>query len=82
MENRSDPNSNVSLKGANRYVQRRETHFKWYFCSLVDSEHLKVEMKDLNYWAQPIKGTKVDLGSFVCTRIPPPGPDATSATWS
>ena len=65
----------ASLKGANRYVQRRETHFKWYFCSLVDSDHLKVEMKDLNYWAQPITGTKVDLGSFVCTRIPPPGPE-------
>ena len=64
----------ASLKGANRYVQRRETHFKWFFCSLIDKDHLKVEMKDLNYWAQPIKGTEADLGSFVCTRIPAPGP--------
>lgn len=64
----------ASLKGANRYVQRRETHFKWFYCSLVDKDHLKVEMKDLNFWGQPIKGTKVDLGSFVCTRIPEPGP--------
>ena len=64
----------ANLKGANRYVQRRETHFKWFYCSLVDNDHLKVEMKDLNYWAQPIAGTKTDLGSFVCTRIPAPGP--------
>lgn len=64
----------AKLKGANRYVQRRETHYKWFDCTLVDRAHLKVEMKDLNYWGQPISGTKTDLGSFVCTRIPDPGP--------
>jgi hypothetical protein len=64
----------ASLKGANRYLQRRATHFKWFFCSLDGKDRLKVEMKDLNYWGQPIDGTPVDLGSFVCTRIPAPGP--------
>lgn len=64
----------AELRSANRYLQREATHFKWFFCSLVDRDRLKVEMKDLNYWAQPIPGTKPELGSFVCTRIPPPGP--------
>lgn len=72
-----------SLKGANRYVQRRFMHYKWFFCTLQDESHLKVEMKDLNYWAQPIEGTNPDLGSFVCTRVldPGPAPDLAKVTY-
>lgn len=70
----------ASVKGANRYVQRRLTHFTWYFCSLQTDGRLKVEMKDLNYWAQPIEGTDPDLGAFVCARVPAPGPAPDLAT--
>lgn len=70
----------ASVKDANRYVQRKYMHYKWFFCSLVDGDRLKVEMKDLNFWAQPIAGTDPDLGSFVCTRVPDPGPAPDLAT--
>lgn len=60
----------------NRYILRKHSHFKWFVCKVISNDELEVRMQDLNYFGQPVPGENynTDLGSFVCRRIPDPGP--------